>query len=309
MCNITQAKFQYLYMNRWLLIQRDYGQLCNRLHTHANALAWCIENRVNLVNLSFKKYSQLFTFNKGYSVETMITDKSKFAYLLRVQQSWNLLEQITRSNKWLNRLTNISIREKDDSEFVSENEHNIFFHSETKTRAMLIRAWDLRFPVSLKKHQEKIREILSPTSKVKNSVNQEITILQRKFDCLIGVHARRTDYKEYLGGIHFHSWDSYRNWMVQTKRLMEGNGKKRVGFLLCSDENPHYSDFNNLPVVFRNDDSVMSDLYSLSQCDFNIGPPSSFGTWVSWYGQIPRITLQKGLQIQSFKQFQICNKC
>ena len=40
-------------MNRWMILQRDYGQLGNRLHTHANALAWCIENNVNLLNLSF----------------------------------------------------------------------------------------------------------------------------------------------------------------------------------------------------------------------------------------------------------------
>ena len=45
-------------MKRCLLIQRDYGQLGNRLHTHANALAWCIENQANLVNLSFKEFKK-----------------------------------------------------------------------------------------------------------------------------------------------------------------------------------------------------------------------------------------------------------
>jgi len=296
-------------MNKWLIIQKDYGQLGNRLHTHANALAWCIENKVNLVNLSFKKYSQFFASDNSHTVETLITQKSKLASLLRVERLWKILEKITRSDKWLNRLTKITVREKDDFEFLSETELNESFHSETKAKAMLVRAWDLRFPDSLTKHQEKIREILAPNEKAKSSADETISLLREKFDCIVGVHARRGDYKEYLGGVHFHSWDSYRDWIMQTKRLMEETGKKRVGFLLCSDEKPHPSEFNDLPVSFGSEKSVMSDLHSLSLCDYNIGPPSSFGTWLSWYGKVPRLVLQEGLQIQSASQFVICSQC
>ena len=221
-------------MNKWLLIQKDYGQLGNRLHTHANALAWCIENNVNLVNLSFKQYSQLFASDKSHTVETLITQKSKLENLLRFERIWKVLEKITRSDKWLNRLAKITVRDKDDCEFVSESELDDSFISESKTKAMLLRAWDLRFPDSLKKHQEKIREILAPNEKAKHSAEKRISLLCEKFDCVVGVHVRRGDYKEYLGGVHFHSWDSYRNWIMQTKRLMEERGKKRVGFLLCS---------------------------------------------------------------------------
>jgi len=296
-------------MNKWLIIQKDYGQLGNRLHTHANALAWCIENKVNLVNLSFKKYSQFFASDNRHTVETLITQKSKLASLLRVERLWKILEKITRSDKWLNRLTKITVREKDDFEFLSETELNESFHSETKAKAMLVRAWDLRFPDSLTKHQEKIREILAPNEKAKSSADETISLLREKFDCIVGVHARRGDYKEYLGGVHFHSWDSYRDWIMQTKRLMEETGKKRVGFLLCSDEKPHPSEFNDLPVSFGSEKSVMSDLHSLSLCDYNIGPPSSFGTWLSWYGKVPRLVLQEGLQIQSASQFVTCSQC
>ena len=296
-------------MNKWLLIQKDYGQLGNRLHTHANALAWCIENKVNLVNLSFKKYSQLFASDKGHTVETLITQKSKLANLLRYERLWKFLERICRSDKWLNRLTKIVIKEKKDCEFLSEPELNISFKSETKAKALLVRAWDLRCPDSLKRQQERVREILTPSYKAKSSADETIALLREKFDCIVGVHARRGDYKEYLGGVHFHSWDSYRDWIMQTKRLMEGTGKKRVGFLLCSDDNPDHSEFNDLPVSFGSEKSVMSDLHSLSLCDYNLGPPSSFGTWLSWYGKVPRLVLQEGLQIQSARQFVICSQC
>jgi len=296
-------------MTRWLVIQRDYGQLGNRLHTHANALAWCIENEVNLINLSFKKYSPLFSSMKGRSVETFISRKSKLVSLLRHELVWKLFERVCRSDKWLKRLTKMIIWEKKDCEFLSEPELNQSFKSETKAKAVLVRAWDLRCPDSLKRQQERVREILIPNDKAKGSAHEMISQLREKFDCVVGVHARRRDYKEYLDGIHFHAWDSYRNWIIQTKNLMEGRGKGRVGFLLCSDGNPLHSKFNDLPVSFGKAKSVMTDLHALSLCDYNIGPPSSFGTWVSWYGKVPRLCLQKELEIHSLEQFIVSKTC
>ena len=49
-----------LGIHKLLIIYCDYGRLGNRLHTHANALAWCIENNYNLINLSFSDYAELF---------------------------------------------------------------------------------------------------------------------------------------------------------------------------------------------------------------------------------------------------------
>jgi hypothetical protein len=303
----SQVVFIQPIMTKWLVIQRDYGQLGNRLHTHANALAWCIENNVNLINLSFKKYSPWFSFREGRSVEIFISRKSKLANLLRYERLWKFLERICRSDKWLNRLTKIVIKEKKDGEFLSEPELNITFKSEAK--ALLVRAWDLRCPDSLKRQQERVREILIPNDRAKDSANETISQLRERFDCIVGVHARRGDYKEYLDGIHFHGWDSYRNWIIQTKELMEESGKKRVGFLLCSDDNPHHSKFHDLHVSFEKEKSVITDLHSLSLCDYNIGPPSSFGTWLSWYGKVPRLQVEKGLKIQSMDQFIICSQC
>ena len=294
-------------MNRWLFIQKEYGQLGNRLHTHANALAWCIENNVNLVNLSFKKYSLFFASSKTQTVETFIAGKSNLANFLRFERPWTVFEKFTRSDKWLNRLTNIAVKEKDDSEFLSETELSNSFESEAK--ALLIRAWDLRCPHSLEMQQERVREILTPNDSAKDSANKTMVPLREKFDCVVGIHARRGDYEKYLGGIHFHSWDAYRDWILQTKNLLEIKGKGRVGFLLCSDEKPDYSTFGDLPVSFGDSKSVASDLCSLSLCDYNIGPPSSFGTWLSWHGQVPRLQIGSGTIIKSIDQFSICSEC
>jgi hypothetical protein len=296
-------------MTKWLVIQRDYGQLGNRLHTHANALAWCIENGVNLINLSFRKYSPWFSFREGRSVEIFISRKSKLVSLLRYECVRKLLDRVCRSDKWLNRLTKMMIWEKKDSDHLSEQELNQSFDSEKIAKALLVRAWDLRCPDSLKRQQERVREILIPNDKAIDSANETISQLREKFDCIVGVHARRGDYEKYLGGIHFHSWDSYRNWIIQTKNLMEKSGGNRVGFLLCSDDNPDYSTFDDLPVSFGDSKSVTTDLHALSLCDYNIGPPSSFGTWLSWHGRVPRLQIGKGAIIECIDQFEVCLQC
>ena len=63
-----------LGFNNLIIVYCDYGRIGNRLHTHANALAWCIENNCNLINLSFWV---LITF-KNSSVHNWKSVKRKF---------------------------------------------------------------------------------------------------------------------------------------------------------------------------------------------------------------------------------------
>ena len=94
-----------------------------------------------------------------------------------------------------------------------------------------------------------------------------------------------------------------------TKDLIQEEGQKNIGFLLCSDDDTSHSDFMNLPVHFMQKKSAMLDLHALSLCDYNIGPPSSFGTWLSWHGKVPRLCLEQGMDIYSLDQFSISSVC
>ncbi|MDG0964299.1 MAG: hypothetical protein P8O23_04505 [Opitutales bacterium] len=297
-------------MNRWMVLQRDYGQLGNRLHTHANATAWCLENKLNLINLSFIKYAEGFSSWHGEPIHSLTLNKNIFSFFLSISNQSNLLDRICRSDKWLKRACKIfKVYEKDDDQAIGEEQLHELFENEPKKKFTLVRAWDLSCPNLVTKHQNEIRKIFTPKTEFTESAQLVITNLRQKYKCVVGIHARRGDYKEYLGGIHFHSWDSYRNWISQTKDLMEENGMKKVGFLLCSDDNPTPSSFTHLPVHFMDEKSVMTDLHALSLCDYNLGPPSSFGTWLSWYGKVPRLHLKKKMKIQSLDQFRVCPEC
>ena len=91
-------------MNRWMILQRDYGQLGNCLHTYANAIAWCLENKPNFVNLSFLDMPTFFSGMGTHSF--LMLNKSIFSFLSDFD-SRNLLDRICRSDKWLNRACKI----------------------------------------------------------------------------------------------------------------------------------------------------------------------------------------------------------
>ena len=293
-----------------MVLQRDFGQLGNRLHTHANATARCLENKLNLINLSFIEYAEGFSSWHGKPIHSLTLNKSIFSFSLSISNQSNLLDRICRSDKWLKRACKIfKVYERDDDQTIGEEQLHKLFEDEDKKKLTLIRAWDLSCPNLVTKHQTEIRKIFTPKAEFTKHAESKIAKLRKKYDCVVGVHARRCDYKEYLGGIHFHSWDSYRNWISQTKDLMEENGCKNVGFLLCSDDDASSVFFANLPVHFMQKKTVMSDLHALSLCDYNIGPPSSFGTWVSWHSKMPRLHLEKGMKIRSLDQFSICKGC
>jgi hypothetical protein len=296
-------------MKRFLLIQRDYGQLGNRLHTHANALAWCIENQANLVNLSFKEYSHWFSSKRCKSVEIFISRKNILVSMLRFSYAKKFIDRLCRSDKWLKRLTKIMILGKKDSDYLSEKELDQSFNSDNEAGTLLVRAWDLRCTNSLEKHQQAVRKILMPSKVYLNAAESMIVKLRRSYDCVVGIHARRGDYRNHLEGIHFHSWDTYKEWIRQTKELLEKQRKGRVGFIVCSDDELNNGTFDNLPVTFGDSKSVMTDLILLSSCDYNIGPPSSFGTWVSWYGKVPRLSIKKDTEVSSLNQFRVSNSC
>jgi hypothetical protein len=290
-----------------LLIYCDYGRLGNRLHTHANALAWCIENNYNLINLSFSEYAGLFKNSPKHNSGNLHQNENFIFKSLSSRLFRNFLRRLLLSSKWLERLewiinqirpsNNEALLESDLSRQIKPNKIN------------LIRHWDISSSNAIKFQHHKIRNYLSPNKKFVVSAEKIIADLRSKYDCIVGVHARRGDYATYLDGIHYHSWETYLNWAKETKQVLHLSGKKNVGFIICSDEEPECSIFENQTFHFTSSKEIMVDIHLLSLCDYNLGPPSSFGTWISWYGKVPRLVVNHQTKITSLDQFEISSDC
>jgi len=290
-----------------LLIYCDYGRLGNRLHTHANALAWCIENNYSLINLSFSEYAGLFKNSPKHNSGNLQQNENFIFKSLSSRLFRNFLRRLLLSGRWLERLEwifnqirpthNEALLESDLSRQIKPNKIN------------LIRHWDISSSNSIKFQQHKIRNYLSPNKKFVVSAKKIINDLRSNYDCIVGIHARRGDYATYLAGIHYHSWESYLDWANQTKQVLEKSGKKNVGIIICSDEVPPFSVSKNENVYFSSSNGFMVDIHLLSLCDYNLGPPSSFGTWISWFGKVPRLVVYNNTEVTSLEHFEVCTTC
>jgi hypothetical protein len=211
------------------------------------------------------------------------------------------------SDKWLERFAwiinqirptkNETLLESDLRSQIKQNKIN------------LIKYWDISCRNSINIHQHKLRDYLMPNKRFVITAEEIIDELRSKYECVVGVHARRGDYSTYLEGIHYHSWESYLHWANQTKQVLEKSGKKNVGIVICSDEVPSSNVPKREDVYFSSSKEVMVDIHLLSLCDYNLGPPSSFGTWVSWYGKVPRLVLKKKSLIRQESEFVINLHC
>ena len=295
-------------MNRWMILQCDYGQLGNRFHTHANALAWCIENNVNLLNLSFKQYAINFGHNRNQNAEILSVKKGILNSLFSNLMFRNILKRICMSEKWLKRLSFVlDVIRREDYEILNEIEIDEAFLS-TKL-IVVVRAWNLNCSKSIKHHEGRIRQILCPLVYDQNIADSYIRKLRNRYDIIVGVHARRGDYRNFLNGKYYYSWTEYKIWITNIIKVFKASKKNRVGVIICSDETVDIQLFNNLPVNISEKPTVINDMLILSLCDYNIGPPSSLGTWISWYGKVPRFSLEDKSSINSIDQFKICLTC
>ena len=90
---------------KWVIVSCNYGRLGNRLHTHANILAWCITNDYNLSNLSFRSYSDLFENQRHHYSNSYFKTKNIVCYLMKINFICNFIESLIFSKKWMRRLS------------------------------------------------------------------------------------------------------------------------------------------------------------------------------------------------------------
>ena len=218
----------------------------------------------------------------------------------------NFIERLILSKKWMRRLSFLfHYIEKDNVTTLEERELNLI---KTK-KIIIINAWDIRCPNSIKSAGQFVRKLLRPASIYIKPASDFIINLKVHYDCLIGVHARRGDYKTYLNGKHYYSWEKYKRWILELRIVLENLGYNNAGFILCSDEKPPASLLNEKNTHCTDSKHYMEDLHCLTLCNYNIGPPSSFGTWASWFGKVPRLILSNNTEITSLEHFKVCDSC
>ncbi len=268
-----------------LILKDKYGQLCNRLWAFTPFISEAFESKNKLVIMHFYDYYKYFD-------DLKVFDNIRFIENKKISMLYKFIIGI------LNRIPN-----------------RVLFHTgiickteicvtkiKLKNRLVFINGWKHKKPDSPLKIAE-IQKIFRPKSIYTKKVDEIFGSKRKSFDLIIGVHIRRGDYKEFRNGIYFYSDSTIINFLSQLKN--EFGNTKKITFLLCSDEKINLEIYKDFSVFQIYDTNLIEDLYGLSECDYIIGPPSTFSMWASFYGQKPLLFVKKANTILKTKDFSI----
>jgi len=111
---------------------------------------------------------------------------------------------------------------------------------------------------------------------------------------VIGIHIRRGDYVSWQSGVHFHSLEFYAEAIQRISEIFQG---ACLFFLASSEPVPvRLFEGGNISIGGH---SVNEDFVGLSQCDYIVGPPSTFSDHAARIGGRSRVILSNPMNFES----------
>lgn len=271
-----------------IIMQNKVGQLANRLFAFSHFIGNAIEHDYALINPTFAECCKYFRTTRNndfgdYPISVKFGVSVPFPLFERL--TYTAVKYVPKS-RWHEF---VRCSDADECDLNSAD-----FFERAKRKVVFANGWLFRDHRNLSRHGEIIRSFFTPDEEVVNSINRLISECRKECDVLVGVHIRRGDYKEWQDGKYYFSDETYADKMSQLANHF-GAMEKRVAFLICSNESTDEKNFEkhrtNLGIG-----RVIEDLYSLSECDYIIGPPSTFSMWASFYGKVPLLHIENQAQ-------------
>lgn len=156
-----------------------------------------------------------------------------------------------------------------------------------KYQHVLVTGWSVRFHYLFQKYKNEIIDLFDFSPKVHHKVALSMQ-QSTKGTVKLGVHIRRGDYATWCGGRFFFDDSQYIDHIQQFIKLQQG---KTVDVYICTnDSNLDLQKYkSHLPdsKVFLPSGSPAEDLCLLSECDYIMGPVSTFTLIASMYHNTP----------------------
>lgn len=246
------------------------GQLANRIYDFSTFIVFSIENNQKLVYPFFNEFEQYFLINESLLLPKKIWLVDGNFRKVALKRFINVLALFKKIG-----LPIASFNQNPRGKDISEHKANSFF-------SLFGGGWYTDYQ-SFVKHEKILKSVFSLKEPYAKNVSNLIKEAKSQCDILVGVHIRRGDYKEFLDGVFYFEDSVYREKMEMFQALFPD---KNVGFLICSNEKVKFTNFTTFN-VFKPSNFFIEDLYSLSSCDYLLGPPSTFTMWASFVGNAP----------------------
>jgi hypothetical protein len=145
---------------------------------------------------------------------------------------------------------------------------------------IVITDWMFRYYAGVEDQYIDIKSQLSFNDKQEQSPLNFIERLHNRFynATLIGMHVRRGDYAEWQNGKFFFDISTYYERMKEISTQLSN-----CVFVVCSNENFVFANEANFNIVYAKG-SPVEDICVLSNCQYIIGPPSTFSGWAAFLG-------------------------
>lgn len=253
------------------------GNHSNRLFQNIHFEAFAMEYGIKYVNPSFNDMYHLY----GLQPELSYTTWHKLA------------SQITRS-----RIIRPVLRFDIES---PQNEKILLERAQRKN--VLVGGWGFRVHHLTEKFQSQLakRYRLSSNLWENSELNDWATEKKKAGYILAGIHIRRGDYKEWLGGAYYFEDNVYKRYLDELMALPEMSGKK-VAVVIFSNVDTTFEGTNTL---FVSREPWYIDQHVMSMCDYLVGPPSTFTMWASYIGS-PKYCHIDGKKPLSANEFKVC---
>ena len=248
-----------------MIFARDKSQMCNNLLQYAHVYAWGREHGRKVISMRFSYKYQYF-----HICHTNLTGFG-----------WYLFAKYMAA---LRLLPTASFKHRDCNREALERKM-------LRHRNIVVSGWFVRYYDLFLKYRDEICELFTLDDQYTAPVKAKMQEAEQNSqdDILrLGVHIRRGDYAQWRDGQFFFSDEVYADHINRFADMHPG--KALHVYLSTNDPSVSEEHFQKLcpkVCIHHLQGSAPEDLFMLSECDYLIGPPSTFSMVAAMYRDIP----------------------
>ena len=248
-----------------MIFARDKSQMCNNLLQYAHVYAWGREHGRKVISMRFSYKYQYF-----HICHTNLTGFG-----------WYLFAKYMAA---LRLLPTASFKHRDCNREALERKM-------LRHRNIVVSGWFVRYYDLFLKYRDEICELFTLDDQYTAPVKAKMQEAEQNSqdDILrLGVHIRRGDYAQWRDGQFFFSDEVY---AAHINRFAEMHPDETLHVYLSTNDpsvsEEHFQKLCPKVCIHHLQGSAPEDLFMLSECDYLIGPPSTFSMVAAMYRDIP----------------------
>ena len=270
-----------------MLFIKDKGQMCNNIYQYINLYAWAREHGLKTMSLRFAhKY-------KGFAICRTPYHNRAMYLLVNTLKTLRLIPCVDYDG---------------EAATYEECERRML-----SSRNAIVKGWSVRYSSLLPGYMDEIRRLFAFDDDIKAAARHNM--MPADADTVsIGLHIRRGDYRKFLGGRHYFTDMEFTETLVL---LLDNFKGKTCNIYICTNDKHldkdrfihavrSHASSNSCHIAFPHG-SGQEDLCLLSECDYILGPVSSYSLIATMYGKARCLWMshkvRKELPLSLFRDF------